>query len=93
MKSPCISGCESANYRILFAVFLTMQQKVVFAQMISSNHGHSAPVDASFWSRKKKKAQIGQKRRKRVQSKRHLAAAKCVKFHSFQDSNHHELKN
>ena len=70
MKSLCISGCESANYRILFAVFLTMPQKVVFAQMISSNHGHSAPVDA-FWSRRKnthfKKAQIGQKRRKRVQ--------------------------
>ena len=55
MKSLCISGCESANYRILFAVFLTMPQKVVFAQMISSNHGHSAPVDASFWSRSKKR--------------------------------------
>ena len=43
----CVQGCgvvcPSANYRILFAVFLTMQQKVVFAQMISSN-SYSTPV-------------------------------------------------
>ena len=66
MKSPWyISGCESANYRILFAVFLTMLQKVVFAQMISSN-GHSAPVDAPgprpLGQEPLKKTQIGQKR-------------------------------
>ena len=46
-QENCVQGCgvvcPSANYRILFAVFLTMQQKVVFAQMISSN-SYSTPV-------------------------------------------------
>ena len=46
-QEKCVQGCgvvcPSANYRILFAVFLTMQQKVVFAQMISSN-SYSTPV-------------------------------------------------
>ena len=79
MNVLSISGCESANYRILFAVFLTMLQKVVFAQMISSN-GHSAPVDA-FWSRSIDTHFKNTNRSK----KERVAAAKCVNSHSYLD--------
>ena len=81
MNVLCISGCESANYRILFAVFLTMLQKVVFAQMISSN-GHSAPVDA-FWSRNIDTHFKNTNRSKKKESR--VAAAKCVNSHSYLD--------